>query len=246
MRAGWFVSFVGHSGAVMMTLLTAWETQPVVPPAAGLVVPVQVVNMADVSNVRALAPPQPEKEEEPPPAPETPAPAEPEPDEAPAPSPNPRQRQHDNQSDLAALQHELLLDKQRRDQPQQAEGAPSDRVQRGAGLGTEEMARLEDRVRAITRAHMRRCWREPADLPEPERLVVTVAFDLDRNGNLRGAPRVTSPTNYALDPPMRTAVDAAVRAVRLCEPYPYPDDPVVSDHYDMWRNMEYVFRPGGG
>jgi hypothetical protein len=42
---------------------------------------------------------------------------------------------------------------------------------------------------------------------------------------------------------MRAAVDAAVRAVRACDPYPLPDDPVVGEHYEVWRSQIYTFRP---
>ena len=38
---------------------------------------------------------------------------------------------------------------------------------------------------------------------------------LDRNGNLRGPPRVTSPSNATFDPDMQYAVSNAVRAVQI-------------------------------
>ena len=83
----------------------------------------------------------------------------------------------------------------------------------------------------------------PVDLPDPERLVVTVRFTLNRNGTLNGQPEVISPRNYTFDPPMRTAVEAALRAVRTCDPFPFADDPVVGDHYEIWQDTEYTFRP---
>ncbi|MEZ6022615.1 MAG: cell envelope integrity protein TolA [Hyphomonadaceae bacterium] len=100
---------------------------------------------------------------------------------------------------------------------------------------------MRDRVRSLARAHLRRCWRMPVDLPDPERLVVTVEFELNRNGTLNGQPRVTSPRNYTFDPPMRAAADSALRAVRQCDPYPFPDDPVVGEHYQLWREQQLVF-----
>src|SRR5690606_22816261 len=127
--------------------------------------------------------------------------------------------------------------------PRPTNGETADRTQEGAGLGTAEVAALEDRARALARAHLRRCWRMPADLPDPDRLVVTVAFDINRNGTLNGRPRVLSPRNSTFDPAMRAAVDAAVRAVQTCDPYPFPDDPVVGEHYDVWRQTEFTFRP---
>jgi hypothetical protein len=241
MRAGWLVSAIAHVGVAMMTLLTAWETPPVDIPESGMVVPIDVVNIAAESNVRALAPPQ---QEEAAPADAAAEPPPPQEAEA-APDPNPRERPRQNELDLAALSRELMVDKQRPPRPERVDGAPSERTQRGAGLGTAETARLEDRLRAIARTHITRnnCWRMPIDLPEPDRLVITVSFDLDRNGNLRGEPRVTSPSNYNSDPAMRTAAESALRAVRLCDPFPFADDPTVADHYELWRQMEYTFRP---
>jgi hypothetical protein len=136
-----------------------------------------------------------------------------------------------------------LLDKQREPGRPRNEGQRAERNQRGAGLGTAEVAALEDRAAALVRAHLRRCWRMPVDLADPDRLVVRVQFDLNRNGTLNGQPRVLSPSNYTFDPPMRTAVEAALRAVRQCDPYPFPDDPTVGEHYDIWRTQDYTFRP---
>ena len=42
---------------------------------------------------------------------------------------------------------------------------------------------------------------------------------------------------------LRKLVEAARRAIRLCDPFPYPDDPTVAEHYELWRDMEYEFRP---
>jgi hypothetical protein len=42
---------------------------------------------------------------------------------------------------------------------------------------------------------------------------------------------------------MRVAVESALRAIRTCDPYPFADDPIVGEHYQLWREMEYTFRP---
>lgn len=237
MRAGWLVSLIGHIGFVMMTLL-AWDARSSLPPEAGAVVPVEIVDVALESNVRALAEDVAEEEV----SPEEQEPSETEPTPAPSPEPAPRQpRRQNDEFDLSAVAG--LLDKQREPGRRRNEGERAERNQQGAGLGTAEVAALEDRARALARAHLRRCWRMPVDLPEPDRLVVTIEFDLNRNGTLNGQPRVTSPRNYTFDPAMRTAVEAAVRAVRVCDPYPFPDDPVVGEHYDIWRETEFTFRP---
>ncbi|MBL8531683.1 MAG: hypothetical protein JNK94_08110 [Hyphomonadaceae bacterium] len=238
MRVGLAVSVVFHVGAVMMTLL-AWEARSTIAPAVGAVVPVEIVDVAAESNVRALT--ETTQEEQAPAEPET-VQAEPEPTPAPTPTPpRERPRQPAEEFDLSAIAR--MVDKQRQPGRERTEGAQADRTQRGAGLGTAEVAALEDRARALARAHLRRCWRMPIDLPEPDRLVVTIEFDINRNGTLNGQPRVVSPRNYTFDPAMRTAVEAALRAVRVCDPYPFPDDPVVGEHYDIWRRTEFTFRP---
>lgn len=235
--AGWAVSAVGHVGFVMMTLL-AWETRSTLAPNVGAVVPIDIVDVAPESNVRALAEPTPEDAA--PEAQDQTAP-QPAPEAAPAPSP-PQQRAPQNDSfDLASIAR--LVDHSRPTGRQRAEGAASDRTQQGVGLGTAERASLQDRVRSLAQAHFRRCWTPPIDLPDPERLVVTVQFDLNRNGTLRGEAIVISPRNYTFDPYMRVAVERALRAVRVCDPFPFADDPVVGEHYEIWRQTEFTFRP---
>lgn len=237
MRAGWVVSVIGHIGAVLMTML-AWEASSSFVPEPSVVVPVEIVAVAPESNVRALAIPTPEEEEAE--AAEETTPAEPTPAPSPTAAPQrqpPRPREDD--FDLNAIAR--MVDKQRQPGRERNDGATAERNQRGAGLGTAEVASVRDRARAIMRSHLRRCWRMPADLPDPERLVVTVEFELNRNGTLNGQPRVTSPRNYTFDPAMRTAAEAALRAVRQCDPYPHPDDPVVGEHFQEWREQQLVF-----
>lgn len=243
MRSNWIVpllvSLIGHIGAIMMTRM-AWElTTESSFPAIGAVVPVEIVDIAAESNVRALAEETPEDatpEEQ-----EQTQEAAPEPTPAAAPPLRERSRNRNDEFDLAAAAR--LANADTKTGRERRQGAPADRNQRGAGLGTAEVAALRDRVNAVGRAHLRRCWRMPIDLPDPDRLVVTVEFDLNRNGSLSGQPRVTSPRNYTFDPYMRAAAEAALRAVRQCDPFPFPDDAVLREHYDAWRSPEIVFNP---
>lgn len=233
MRPGVIVSIVGHVGAVLMTML-AWEARSTLMPPAGSVVPIEIVDVALESNVRALAEEvieEGEDQEE-----ET---VEAEPPPAPTPAPAPPRREQSDEFDLASIAR--MVDKQRTPGQRRQDGERAERNQQGVGLGTDERVTLEARAAALVQAHFRRCWRMPSDLPDPERLIVVVEFDVNRNGTLNGQPRVVSPRNYTFDPPMRTAVDAALRAVRQCDPYPFPDDPVVGDYFEIWRTNEYRF-----
>lgn len=240
MRAGWLVSLIGHVGVVLMTTL-AWQTAAEVAPNLGAIVPVEIADVAAESNVRALAEDVPD-EEAAPQQQEQAQEAEPEPAPTPAPPQRPQQRRN-SAFDLAAAAG--LVNNDTKTGRERQDGAAADRNQRGAGLGTAEVARLEDRLIAISRAHILRnnCWRMPIDLPEPERLVVTIRFRVNRNGTLMGEPEVVSPRSTTFDPAMRTAVESARRAIRLCDPFPFPDDPTVAEHYELWRDMEYQFRP---
>lgn len=121
------------------------------------------------------------------------------------------------------------------------EGIPQGELRR-APTAAERQASVDDRLRRITREHIRRCWRMPTE-PGSDRLVVTVQFELNEDGTLRGRPRVIEPQVFRFDRPMRRAVDQALSAVRRCSPYPFPADPVAAEHYERWREMEFTFRP---
>ncbi|MCX7357150.1 MAG: cell envelope integrity protein TolA [Alphaproteobacteria bacterium] len=231
------VSIVGHIGFVMLTML-AWEARSTLVPSSGAVVPIEIVDVADESNVRALAIDRPDEEVSPT---EDPVSEE---EEAPAPSPEPapqRPRQNQEAFDPAAAQG--LVDHSRQQNAPRQHGETADRDQQGAGAGTAEVAALRDRVISLAQRHLMRCWRMPVDRPDPESLIVTVQFELDRNGNLRGPPRVTSPRNTTFNPDMQYAVNNAILAVQTCDPYPYATDPVLADHYEVWSRIEFTFRP---
>ena len=236
MRAGVIASVIAHVGAILIIQFMN-EFTPAPPPISRAVVPIDIVSVSDVTNVRALALPEDQTTE-------TPSTAnEPQQQQAalePAPSPTPTPTRQRNQRNAASQQDDLLRDLTRRDDRQQrTNGAPSTRAQQGSGPGTGDTATLQDRIIALTQAAMLRCWRMPADLPNPERLVVNVEWELDRNGHLRGQPRVIDPPTF--DPAMQQARAAALRAVRACDPYPFPDDSVVGERYDLWRNGSFRF-----
>jgi len=238
MRAGLVASIIGHIGAVMMTML-AWEARSVIVAGGAAVVPVEIVDVADESNVRALAEEVPEEDLSPEAAEET-AEAQPAPAPSPRPTPQPRRNQQQDQFDPEAVARMLNADS--KTGRTQQEGQNAQRNQRGVGQGTADRVTVEARVAALVDRHLRRCWRMPDDLPDPDRLVVTLAFQLNRNGTLSGQPRVVSPRNYTFDAPMNEAVNRAMRAVRQCDPYTIlTDDPIVGPHFDIWREQEVTF-----
>lgn len=238
MRAGWVVSLIGHVGFVIMTML-AWEVSAPMRTGGTAVVPVEIVDVAAEANVRALAEDVQDDAEETF-TEETQAAAETPPPPAPTPTPTPRREQQEDAFDPAEASRLASAEQRRR----REEGETSDRTQRGQGLGTEERTSLEARIAGITRQELNRCWRSTADMPDPERLIVELSVRLNRDGSLSGQPRVVSPTNYTFDPLMNEAVNRALRAVRTCEPITrLAEDPVVGEHYALWREQEVIFGP---
>ncbi len=240
MRAGVLVSIIGHIGFAMMTML-AWEARSEMPAFGGSVVPVEIVDVAEESNVRALT--QDVATEEPAAAEEQQI-ATNEAPPAPTPTPTP-QRRNRSEDAFEDLLRQGMTNTDATPAPRRVDGASSDRTQAGAGLGTAERASLEDRASALMRDATNRCWRSTADMPDPERLVVVLEVQLNRNGGLVGQPtRIQPPNRPTYDPLMQEALRRAEQAVRLCDPYTrIADDRVVGEHYDIWRSVQIRFGP---
>lgn len=108
---------------------------------------------------------------------------------------------------------------------------------RGAGERQGNTASLQ----AAMRRQVGYCWRSVADLPDPERLVVTVSVRLDQDGNIIGSAETTNPRRRPIgDRPMGVAMDRALVAVRKCAPYKLP-----KDDYDKWKEIEVTIGPEG-
>jgi hypothetical protein len=242
MRFGWILSLIAHVLAVSLTLVT-WPMAATRDVDRGAIVPVEIVTLADVTSVAPIAS---EEEEEvavaDASAPEPPTPV-------PAPEPPPQARQRSLADFLDDVQGSLFEDKSKKEKqtPRPIKGKRGDHAREGAGLGQAEQARLEDQLRALMRDHMRRnrCWRAPVDLDlsNPRRLIVTVRVRLDARGRVQGVPQLVSPGTAFADATQRAAADAAVRAIHACDPYPFPNYAWAAEHYDVWRDMEFIFDP---
>lgn len=175
--------------------------------------------------------PEPEPEPEPVREPE-PTPPQPEPEpQRPQPQPQP-QRQQQQGLDLDALS--TLVDRSRQTSaPTQADQGDA---RQGAGAGTAMTATMAD----LFRSQASRCWREPADAPDPASLRVQVEVQLERDGSLSAPPRLVD-SNRVLgssNPYLRLAGERAVRAVIECAPYAMP-----AAQYQQWRRITVNFEP---
>ncbi|MFN3834560.1 MAG: hypothetical protein ACK4NO_01530 [Glycocaulis sp.] len=239
-----------------------------------VLVPVELVTLADITNIRAARPdPQPEPEPEvierpqpvapepepqpreaepeiiplppteeaqPEPEPEPvrepePQPVPPEPEPRPEPQrPQPQPRPQQPQGlDLDALS--TLVDRSRQTS---APARPADEgdTRQGAGAGTAMTATMAD----LFRSQASRCWREPADAPDPASLRVSVEVQLERDGSLSAQPRLVDSNRIlgSSNPYLRLAGERAVRAVIECAPYAMP-----AGQYQQWRRITVHFEP---
>lgn len=207
--------------------------QPVAPP------PLDEVEVAPEPEKPPPPPeePKPEpKKPEPPPEPpkvaEKPKPVVPEHPALPRRKPQPDQPKFDVDSVLA------LLDKRAPKAPPQPKQA--DLGQKTIkGLGAENAMTLD--LKDALLSQMRECWNVPVGAPNPEKLIVQVRVFLAQDGRLAQPPRLEpgSRAAAAVDPYMRTAAEAALRAVNVCEPYKR----LPPERYDTWREIVMTFDP---
>ena len=180
------------------------------------------------------APPEPDQKPEPPPEPPKPVAAKPPP--APPvprqrPKPEPPQPQFSVDSVLA------LLDSRAPKTPAPPQAPVAETVTKG--LGAQNASTLD--LRDALLSQIRECWNVPVGAPTPEKLIVQVRVFLARDGSLAQPPLLEPQTRAAAasNPYMRTAAEAALRAVNVCEPYRL----LPPDRYDSWREIVMTFDP---
>jgi len=225
------------------------------------VVPVDLVTIADVTNIapsvqetpkpetppeptppqpQAAAPPPPQAEVAPP-EPDKPSPPKEEQKNASAP-PNPvrpRRKPAPDQPKFDVDTVLALLDKRtpKPVAPPPPSAKPAETTVKGLGAQDAFTMDLKDALLA----QMRECWNVPVGAPNPEQLIVQVRVFLAQDGSLAQPPLLepASRAAAASNPYMRTAAEAALRAVNVCEPYKR----LPPNKYDAWREIVMTFDP---
>jgi len=206
------------------------------------VVPVDLVTIADKTDVAAQAPQaEPEKMDRPqPPAPEPP----PEPqmqDVEPAPEPpipqfdvakekpKPVEKPQPTKKEMAQNFNSLLDQLTKPDKPVKTTAKAGPRVIPGVGSGNLMTADLADALRS----QMYRCWSPPTGAPDARDLIVDFDLALNPDGTV-GRVQMTPGTAAAAatNGYTRAASEAASRAVYQCQPYRLP-----ADRYSLWREI---------
>ena len=225
------------------------------------VVPVDLVTIAEETNVAPTVAPQkpPEPEQQAPPPQQQAAPPPPDAEVAPADLDKAKPKELPKEADAAPAPPKPALPRRKpRPDPQQSfnvdsvlalldkrapkapppppNAKPAEQTIKGFGAQTALTVDLQDALLA----QMRECWNVPVGAPNPEQLIVQVRVFLAQDGTLVQAQlEPQSRTASASNPFMRAAAEQAMYAVRSCSPYKY----LPPDRYDAWREIVMTFDP---
>jgi hypothetical protein len=222
--------------AALFTFHRNFET-----PEDSHVVPVDLVTIADQTNVTAQAPPAPAPEKMDMPQPTIEAPPEPQMQDV-EPAPEPPVPQFDVQKEKPPPVDKPVPTKKQQeedfnkllqglttpDKPvKNAKAGP--RVIQGIGAGNLMTADLADALKS----QIYRCWSPPTGAPDARDLIVDFDLSLNPDGSV-GRLQMTPGTaaQAAGNGYTRAAAEAASRAIYQCQPYRLPPD-----RYNLWREI---------
>lgn len=193
-----------------------------------------------------IAPPEPEvtTEPEPEPVPDVPAPEAPKPKPKPPepkPDPKPVKKPEKPKSDGLDLDELDAFAEQAKNNQTQREPSEAPSAVRGSTDVDGGVGELTASETALVKAHLKKCWTPLAGAPNAETLVVTIDFDLNRDGTLKTRPKVVNALqiNTSGNRYWQVAEDIAMRAVLECQPYDF----LPQDRYDIWKEIRLDFNP---
>lgn len=261
LRRSVIASGILHLGVIAATSV-AWPRSMELPDDPPPAIPIELVTVADQTNIAPAAPdppkpdPQPQQETPPPAEPPPPPPeaeVAPEPDKPPVPKPAPEKEevaaapknpvrprlkpQPDVPQKFDVDSVLALLDKDAPKKTPVPNAKPADVPVKGLGAQDAFTVDLKDALLS----QMRECWNIPVGAPNPEQLIVQVRVFLAPDGSLAQPPQLepASRAAAASNPYMRSAAEAALRAINVCEPYKH----LPPEKYDVWREVVMTFDP---
>jgi outer membrane biosynthesis protein TonB len=235
-----------HLAIIAVTLFT-WEHRLDIVQESPPVVPVDLVTVAQKTNIAPTirvehkiepmpipqpAPPTNLNTQTPPlPQPQEKSELAPQPEVKPAPKPQPPKKTAEDP--LAKIFNQWAAQTPHQ---QQQNAKPAQTTHKGIG---QQNANTMDLVDAL-RNEIEQCWSPPTGAPHPEDLIVYIELTLTPDGRVSGAPHLTAQSQAAEsgNPFMRAAADAAVRAIYVCSPFKLPPE-----RYADWRDSTIKFDP---
>jgi type IV secretory pathway VirB10-like protein len=230
-----------HAVVIIATLFT-WQHRLDITEESPPMIPVDLVTIAQKTNIAPAAPKivrekpvpqfQPEQlVQKPPPVvqPSEVAPAPVAPKTKPQPKPDTKKSLDKQMADLL----NNVLTSAPRTAPQANLAQPARK-----GIG-QQNAMTMDLADAL-RNQIEQCWNPPAGAPHPEQLVVYVDLWLNPDGSVARSPQLAAQSSSAVadNSFMRAAADAAMRAIYVCAPFKLP-----ADRYADWRESTVKFDP---
>jgi hypothetical protein len=221
-----------HAGIIAVTFFT-WTHRLDIIDQAPPIVPVDLVTLADKTNVAPMVKEEPQPIEELLTAPPLPVSMQPPKFEvAPSPKPAPVQKPKPEVFDINNIQ--AMLAKRQAVAPKNAKVGS----QNVKGIG-DQSAMTAD-LRALLQSEIYRCWSPLVGAPHPEKLIVSYELFLNKDGSVARSPQLTAESSAAAasDPYMRAAAEAARRAIYTCAPYNLP-----ANRYNQWHDVTFTFYP---
>jgi hypothetical protein len=253
--AGVTCSIILHAALVLSGIVIVPKLMP--EPAPMVILPVDLLTIADTTNVKPVAEEKPkdvEKAEEtadktPPPPPAAAPEAKPEPvpevipdakkpePEKPkeAAKPAPEAKKPEKMAD--ALDSILKAVPDKKASKNQADRTTSaslkdvqDAARKGAGDNQRMTITIADSIRSQLMS--RGCWTDKDDMPDAKRLHATIRVRFERGGRLMGDPKLIDPPRQpAGDQPMLVFIQAALGSLRKCEPFQVPPEYFATSPY---------------
>lgn len=154
-----------------------------------------------------------------------------------------KKREVEQKQQSAADRLAALLDKDptKRGAPQSATPPQSETDYTGPTAGTDRgtdtvlSAREQDLLRGMLKSQIAPCWRLPGGGGGIETPIVELRWRLRPDGALQGEPQIT---RRGTGPYGGLADEAAIRAVKSCQPFRLP-----ADKYEAWKEVIWEFDP---
>lgn len=255
LRFGLAASFAFHALIAIMiaTGLPVFQREFIIPPRP---IPVEIVEIDDVTRVKAPAPePQPVEDQKFSPVPTQAANltqgAVPPPDARVQKKPEPKKTEFVKTvtpmdkpappSKFDSSKIAALIDKSIKEMKPRVDPVREKELEKAVQtpIGSLDVRRMTATIQDYVRQKMLSCWSVPAGAEGAQNFQVSMTIRLNPAGYLVGTPafRNQAAIFSGSDPAMRVFAESTARAVRRCEPY----DKLPKDTYELWKELELNF-----
>jgi hypothetical protein len=122
--------------------------------------------------------------------------------------------------------------------PRAAEPPPASRREASADAYKPMSAALRTAFDSWLMATYAKCWRAPKTLPDSDPYLPKVRVAFKEDGELAAPPRLVNPPS---DPAWKPHAEAALKAVKGCDPLHVPDK--YAEYYPSWKSRTVYFDP---